>query len=101
MEIGQLSPEEAKDHPRRNQLWNAIGQGSNLVIETYHRQAPQGGHLLLCSDGLWSELDEGRLNQMVEASTDPNETCHSLVEAANSSGGNDNISAILISFPEY
>jgi serine/threonine protein phosphatase PrpC len=100
VEIGQLSPEEAKDHPKRNQLWNAIGLGSNLVIETYKKQVPHGGHLLLCSDGLWSELDHESLAAMIEDSVDPDQTCANLVEAAISSGGHDNISAILVSFPK-
>jgi serine/threonine protein phosphatase PrpC len=99
VEIGQLPPDEAHDHPKRNQLWNAVGQASNLVIETYHRPVPDGGHLLLCSDGLWSEVDEELITQIVEESTDPNQACTSLVDAAMSSGGQDNISAILVSFP--
>lgn len=99
VEIGQLAPEDADDHPKRNQLWNAVGLGPELVIETYHRQVPSGGHLLLCSDGLWTELDEENLAQLVEDSKDPNETCANLIDAAMSVGGNDNLSAILVSFP--
>jgi protein phosphatase len=99
VEIGQITPEEAMDHPKKNQLWNAVGQGSNLVIEVSTYPQPQGAQLLLCSDGLWGEVSEEELHSVLTLHQDPNETCEELVRAANAAGGPDNITALLVAFP--
>lgn len=99
VEIGQISAEEAMDHPKRNQLWNAVGQGSNLVVEIDTYPQPQGAQLLLCSDGLWGELPPDELNATLASGMDPNEICEELVRAANAAGGPDNITALLVAFP--
>ena len=99
VEIGQITPEEAMDHPKRNQLWNAIGQGSNLVIEVDAYSQPYGGYLLICSDGLWGEVSEEQIISAVSTFEEPNEACEELIRAANAAGGPDNISAILVAFP--
>lgn len=99
VEIGQLPPEEAHDHPKRHKLWNAIGQGPNLRIDVESRPIPRSGYLLLCSDGLWGEVPQETLLATVKGSDEPNATCEALVRAANDAGGADNISALLVAFP--
>ncbi|MFQ5942713.1 MAG: PP2C family protein-serine/threonine phosphatase [Anaerolineales bacterium] len=99
VEIGQISTEEAMEHPKRNQLWNAVGQGNNLVIEVDTYPQPHGGYLLLCSDGLWGEVPENELTSIVTLHDEPNEICEELVRAANAAGGPDNITALLVAFP--
>jgi serine/threonine protein phosphatase PrpC len=98
VEIGQISPEEALDHPKRNQLWNAVGQGSNLVVEINTYPVPRGGYLLLCSDGLWGEVSMQEVVSVLELHSEPNTACEELVRAANAAGGPDNISALLVAF---
>ena len=99
VEIGQITPEEAMEHPKRNQLWNAVGQGNNLVIEVDSYPQPHGGYLLICSDGLWGEVSESELSSVVTLYDEPNEACEELVRAANAAGGPDNITALLVAFP--
>ena len=99
VEIGQITPEEAMEHPKRNQLWNAVGQGNNLVIEIDTYPQPHGGHLLICSDGLWGEVPESELSSAVALYEEPNQACEEMVRAANASGGPDNITALLVAFP--
>lgn len=99
VEIGQITEEEAMDHPKRNQLWNAVGQGSNLVVEVDSYPQPHGAQLLICSDGLWGEVSPEELNATLASGMDPNETCEELVRAANAAGGPDNITALLVAFP--
>jgi len=98
VEIGQITPEEALDHPKRNQLWNAVGQGSNMVVEVNSYPVPRGGYLLLCSDGLWGEISSDEVRSVLDLHTEPNEACDELVRAANAAGGPDNISALLVAF---
>ena len=99
VEIGQITPEEAMEHPKRNQLWNAVGQGNNLVIEVDTYPQPHGGYLLICSDGLWGEVPESELSSAVAQHDEPNQACEEMVRAANAAGGPDNITALLVAFP--
>jgi protein phosphatase len=87
------------EHPKRNQLWNAVGQGNNLVIEIDTYPQPHGGYLLICSDGLWGEVPESELSAAVALYEEPNQACEEMVRAANAAGGPDNITALLVAFP--
>jgi serine/threonine protein phosphatase PrpC len=98
-ELGQLTPDEAASHPQRNVLYRAIGQGANLEVDTLIHPVPAGSHLLLCSDGLWSEISDIEIQRIVNSAPHPQDACEELVRAANLAGGSDNISAILVRFP--
>jgi serine/threonine protein phosphatase PrpC len=98
-ELGQLTPDEAASHPQRNVLYRAIGQGANLEVDTLIHPVSDGSHLLLCSDGLWSEVPDIELHRIVTSTPHPQDACDEMVRAANLAGGSDNISAILIRFP--
>ncbi len=100
VEIGQITPDEALLHPKRNLLWNAIGQPADLTIEIYSRPVPLGSRLLICSDGLWGEVSEAEMIDCINGRDDLDSAIHELIRAAISAGGPDNITAILVAFPE-
>lgn len=93
---GQITSEEANNHPRRNVLYRAVGQGTNLDVDLHTHTMPEGGKLLLCSDGLWGMVDDSSLARIISATRNVQETCERLVQAANHAGGTDNITAVLI-----
>jgi len=95
-ELGQISSEEAAIHPQRNVLYRALGQGEILEPDIFTAPFPQSGHLLLCSDGLWSVVPDNNLYEIVVSSNDLQAACQKLVAAANDAGGPDNISVILV-----
>jgi protein phosphatase len=99
-EIGQISPEQASTHPHRNVLYRALGQGEPFEpdISSYHLQP--GSQLILCTDGLWGVLTDNDLLDGFRTSQEPQQVCQSLVNRANSSGGPDNISVIIVRIPE-
>jgi protein phosphatase len=99
VELEQLTEEEAALHPQRNVLWNAIGQGANLKVDVASHPVPQGGFLLLCSDGLWGTVPDADIERTVLAAQDPQSAADQLVQAANAAGGPDNITVILVYFP--
>jgi PPM family protein phosphatase len=99
VELEQLTEEEAALHPQRNVLWNAIGQGANLKVDVASHPVPQGGYLLLCSDGLWGTVPDADIERTVLAASDPQTAADQLVQAANTAGGPDNITVILVYFP--
>ena len=98
-ELGQISHEEAANHPQRNVLYRALGQGEPFDPDIKNLQLPANGHILLCSDGLWGVVEEDELIQMILNSPTPDQACKSMVDAANAAGGPDNITAVLIRLP--
>jgi protein phosphatase len=56
---GLIRPEDAKDHPERNRIFNCLGAFVAPSVEVSHPTALHGGDiLLLCSDGLWGNLND-------------------------------------------
>lgn len=100
VELGQISTEEAAVHPQRNVLYRALGQGEPIDAEIITAPLPKSGFIMLCSDGLWGTIPEDTLLETVKSATTVQEACQQLVEAANDSGGPDNITVILIKLPD-
>lgn len=100
IEIEQITPEEALNHPKQNELYRHLGQAEPFEADVFQGNLPAGGYLLLCSDGLWSVVPDDEISKVVATSPTPKAACENLVEAANKAGGPDNISVILIQIPE-
>jgi protein phosphatase len=96
VELGQISVEEAAVHPQRNVLYRAVGQGDHLEIDVRFEDLPQGGRLLLCSDGLWGMLSDSVIQAVLASARTPQDACQELIAAANEAGGRDNITAVVI-----
>lgn len=99
IELDQLTPEEAVDHPQKNVLYRAIGHNDSLEVDTLTRRLPSDSRLLLCSDGLWGQMEEDEILDIVTSNPNPQEACDKLVGRANLHGGIDNITAILLRLP--
>lgn len=99
IELDQLTQEEAQDHPQQNVLYRAIGQSDSLEVDALTRRLPAKSHLLICSDGLWGLVDEQKILQIVLENPEPQVACDKLVATANSMGGRDNITAVLLHMP--
>jgi serine/threonine protein phosphatase PrpC len=95
-ELGQITAEEASNHPQRNVLYRALGQAEPFHPDVHSHPVPTTGSILLCSDGLWGVLPPERIAEIIAANPNPSVACHRLVQAANAAGGPDNISAILV-----
>lgn len=99
-ELGQISSEEAAVHPQRNVLYRALGQGEPFDPEIISMKRPDEGYLLICSDGLWSIVEESVISHIITTSPNPQSAVDSLIRAANDAGGPDNISLILVDLPD-
>jgi protein phosphatase len=93
---GSISKEEARIHPKRNQITRAIGVGSEVVADYVTIDIKQETILLLCSDGLTNSIDENEIQQVVVSSESAEEASQRLLEMANQRGGYDNISVIVV-----
>jgi serine/threonine protein phosphatase PrpC len=100
VELGQITDEEASNHPQRNVLYRALGQAEPVEADLFTVSAENAGYLLLCSDGLWGVVDEDEIARLIREYPDTRQACQEMVEAANANGGPDNITAILIRLPE-
>ena len=94
-ELGHLSKDEVENFPHRNVLIRALGQGETLEADIFTIPFPQPGYLLICSDGLWGVVNEKDIIRIIGEAPNLHRACQSMVEAANSAGGPDNISVIL------
>jgi protein phosphatase len=96
---GRMTPSEAAAHPRRNALLRSIGMQDEGPAEVQTVEAAPGDRFLLCSDGLWDELDEAALGGVL-ASAEPAESVARLIELANRAGGHDNVTAAVARIPD-
>ncbi len=95
-ELGHLNKEEAAIFPQRNVLIRALGQGDNLDVDVFTVPFPHDGTLMLCSDGLWGVVTEQDLVRSLQESPTLARACQKMVTAANTAGGPDNISVVLV-----
>lgn len=98
-ELGQITSAEAAIHPQRNVLYRALGQGEPFDPDINSYPLPQGGYLLICSDGLWGQVSEREIIEIIIETPTPEIACHKMVGVANANGGPDNISVILVRIP--
>jgi serine/threonine protein phosphatase PrpC len=96
VEMGKITEEEAASHPRRNVLYQALGQGAEVEIHTYSERLQVNDTVILCSDGLWGEVDEPTIKGVLKKAPTPLAAIEQLIDAANASGGPDNITAVII-----
>ncbi|NTU82491.1 MAG: serine/threonine-protein phosphatase [Chloroflexales bacterium] len=99
IQLGQLDPSEAREHPLRNQLYRTVGQQPQVMVDFVYQTVGQGSHLLLCSDGLWGLVNETLMAQALLRSPWPQDACNELIALANLAGGDDNISAVVVTLP--
>ncbi len=101
LKSGRLSPEEALSHPQRSVITRAIGTEPDVDVDTFTVDAQSGDLFLLCSDGLTDMITDDEILGLVERSEDDLETAaRRLVEAANRSGGGDNITVVAFTIAE-
>ena len=99
MDTGVLTEAEARVHPRRNVLTQALGVESTepLNVETVSGRLSVGQKILLCSDGLTGELEDEEIGMIMRRGLSDPDCVAALIQAANNHEGKDNISVILVS----
>jgi serine/threonine protein phosphatase PrpC len=98
VELGQMTEADAASSNQRNILYRAIGQMEPFKPDINTYLFPHPGSVLLCSDGLWVTVPEVDIFEVVSTIPNPSLACNKLVDMANSAGGPDNISVILVHY---
>ena len=98
---GKLSPEEAEIHPQRSVITRALGTDPDVDVDTFSVELRAGDLFLICSDGLTSMVDDDVIRDVVERRRDDlDAAARELVEKANRSGGEDNITVVFFEIAE-
>lgn len=95
MAQGQLSPEEAANHPQRHMLLRTLGLTRFVNVDEVKTDLAPGDRILLCSDGLTEMVSNDQITETLGEGT-PDEVVWALVEMANKAGGVDNISVAVV-----
>ena len=92
---GDITPEQARTHPRKNLITRALGAEEHIRADLYERQLKSGDLLLLCSDGLTNIVTDQEILYEVLHGGETGECCQRLLEIALSRGAPDNVTAVL------
>jgi len=93
---GEITADEARFHPRRHIITRALGIDPDVQVDAWEAPAAAGDRYLVCSDGLFNEVDDGQIAAVLTGTEDPQYAADTLIELANAAGGRDNISVIVV-----
>jgi protein phosphatase len=93
---GIITPEAARVHPRRNIVTRALGIDRSVNVDVFTHFVRTGDRIVLCSDGLVDEVPDTEIAKVLGQHTDPQETTEALVMVANTNGGRDNTTVIVV-----
>lgn len=100
LEHGEISEEEAQHHPKKNFILKALGTDVAIEPDFYEVVLTPSSHILLCSDGLSNKLTVDEMAAIITLPLSLAEKGKKLVQLANDSGGEDNISLVLVTTNE-
>ncbi len=93
--LGLISKERLRNHPDRCVLTRSVGRELIVGVDRITRELVQDDVLIVCSDGLYNSLDEAEFPRIVET-LDASTGCRALIDAANSIGAFDNVTAAMV-----
>ena len=91
---GQLTDEQAEDHPQRSIITRALGPEPDVEPDVHTVPAAPGDVFLICSDGLTTMLGEAQIAKLLAGAASMEAAVRALVDEANRAGGRDNITAL-------
>lgn len=97
VETGQLTPQEAKIHPRKNLITRALGVDEKIRIDFDEIDINDDEVLLMCTDGLTNYIETDDIYNITSMGKYC-ELADKLVELANNNGGGDNITVVIVAY---
>jgi serine/threonine protein phosphatase PrpC len=95
VDAGSITPEEARTHPRRHVITRSLGSRPDVRIDLFSERLEAGDTILLCSDGIFGQVSDGEIAEILVRNS-PQKAANKLVNLANSRGGPDNSTAVVI-----
>ncbi len=96
VENGEITSEEAKNHPRRNVITRALGVTDRIDVDYNEVSLAPSDKLLICTDGLTNYVENEQILDIIK-NCEFEEYPERLIDRANENGGGDNITAVIIS----
>jgi protein phosphatase len=93
---GLLTASEARLHPWRNVVTRALSGGDDPLVDIKTLPLRLNDRVLLCSDGLSSVVTDAGIAAILSGHADPGEACAALIAEANSAGGPDNVTTLVV-----
>lgn len=95
--MGEITKEQARNHPDKNIITRAIGAEDTVEIDFFHVRVHEGDKILLCSDGLTNMVKNSVIRDTLNREDmSLEEKVELLVDTANKNGGKDNITAVVV-----
>jgi len=94
---GIISAENAKTHPKRNVILQALGAENGVQCDIFVHKLARGERILLCSDGLTNMLSDDEILQVAANNKTPENLSKKLIELALEAGANDNVTVVILS----
>ena len=95
---GQISEEEARNHPNKNLITRAVGTEPQVECDCFYLGLDHGEYLLLCSDGLSNLVSRPEMLFEITHNEDLSECCQRLIDIAKTRGAPDNVTLVLIAY---
>jgi PPM family protein phosphatase len=92
-----ISKEDLSRHPRKNIVTRSIGTHPHVEAEIQSEQVSEKDMFLICSDGLTDVISDLQIKDFLNSGKTPQEISKILVDAANTGGGPDNITVVVVS----
>jgi len=96
VELGQLTPQEAALHPKRNEVTQALGKHFDIEPSRYNLKLAAGDWLIAATDGLTAHVEDATLLHHVSYASSAPRLANKLVEIANARGGSDNCTVVVV-----
>jgi len=96
VERGRISAEEARTHPHSNILLRTIGTEREVDVDVHSLSLRDGDRTILCSDGLWGEVEDRDISNTLSTYSDPRVAARELVRLAHHGGGKDNVTLMIV-----
>ena len=96
LDAGELTVEEAAHHPLRHVVTRALGAGAELAADFWLLPIERHDRILVCSDGLTSEVADMQIAEILLAESQPGAAAQRLVDAALEAGGRDNVTVLVV-----
>ena len=100
LNAGIISQEQAAVDERKNVITKALGAEDTVEPDFFQLEIVKDDILILCTDGLYDEVDERSMKTILEKDISMSDVCAEMVDAANKNGGHDNITIISIKVTE-
>lgn len=94
----KLTPEEIEAFPHKNVIVRALGMKDTVQVDVTRIEPQDGDVFLLCSDGLSGMVPDAEIQETLRANPDIQQACEKLIGLANTNGGNDNVTCILVRY---